>query len=346
MREELTQARAWIRAGEAVALARVTEVIGSAPRPIGSAMVIGASGQFLGSVSGGCVEGSVIQSAEEVLRTGQATTLRFSGDADPLTEIVLGCGGSEAVFVERIDQGGDLSPVFAALLDQCSIDDTVTLLTVLQSEPAHWLLDESGAVIAADVVRDPDLAAGGSGAAFAHDFQAPIRLVIVGADAVGQAVAQLGQFLGWPVTVVDPRAAWLSPLRFPLATRIVRWPDEALPELPLDSRTALVVLSHDPKIDEPALQVALRSGAGYIGALGSRRAHIDRMQRLRDAGLSDQELARLHAPVGLDLGGREPAEMALSVIAEIVASRHGRHGGQLKAATGPIHGLVAANATA
>ncbi len=340
MREELTQARAWIRAGEAVALARVTEVIGSAPRPIGSAMVIGATGQFLGSVSGGCVEGSVMQSAEEVLRTGRATTLRFSGDADPLTEIVLGCGGSEAVFVERIDQAGDLSPVFAALLDQCSIDDTVTLLTTLHATPAHWLLNEHGAVIATDVDRDPDLTT------FAHEFQAPIRLIIVGADAVGQAVAQLGQFLGWPVTVVDPRAAWLSPLRFPFATRIVRWPDEALPELPLDSRTALVVLSHDPKIDEPALQVALRSGAGYIGALGSRRAHIDRMQRLRDAGLSEQELARLHAPVGLDLGGREPTEMALSVIAEIVASRHGRHGGQLKVATGPIHGLVAASATA
>lgn len=339
MREELLQAREWSRAGEAVALARVVEVIGSAPRPLGSALVMGASGAFLGSVSGGCVEGSVMQTAEEVLRDGRAVLLHFSGDADPLTEIVLGCGGSESVFIERIDRDGDLSPAFVAFLDRFSLDDNGTLLTSLTPQPAHWLLDEQGALVAADTERDPDPEA------FIHAFRAPVRLVIVGGDAVGQAVAQLGTLFGWPVTVVDPRGAWLTPMRFPNVTRIVRWPDEALRDLTLNARTAVIVLTHDPKIDEPALQVALRSQAGYVGAIGSRRAQADRMERLLAAGLTPEELTRLHAPVGLDLGGREPAEMALSIIGEIIAERHGRRGGMLRTAAGPIHGAVAAAGT-
>lgn len=332
MHDELTTARAWIRAGEGVALARVIAVEGSAPRPVGSAMVISSQHHFAGSVSGGCVEGAVIQTAEQVLKDGKAITLNFSGDADPLTEVVLGCGGEATIFIERLDRDGELSPVFTALVESLARDDGGALLTRCEAAPTHWLLDASGAVLTADteVAPDPE--------AFVHEFIAPVRLVIVGADAVGQAVAQQAHLLGWPVTVIDPRRAWLSPMRFPqVARRIVRWPTEALPELRMDERFAVVVLTHDPKIDEPALLLALRSDAGYVGALGSRTATANRAERLLTAGLTQAELDRLHSPVGLNLGGRTPAEMALSIIAEIVAVHYGRSGGMLRTASGPIH---------
>ena len=271
MREELLQARQWVQAGERVALARVIAVEGSAPRPVGAAMVISSASRFAGSVSGGCVEGAVIQAAEQVIADGRAISLHFSGDADPLTEIVLGCGGNADIFIERLDQDGDLSPVFTAFVDMLQPDGGGMLLTRCDTTPAHWLLAEDGTLL----VRDTDAAPNAD--AFVHAFAAPVRLIIVGADAVGQAVAQQAHALRWPVTVIDPRAAWLTPQRFPDVTaRHSRWPDDALPEIAMDERTAIVVLTHDPKIDEPALLVALRSPAGYVGALGSRRARYER----------------------------------------------------------------------
>jgi xanthine dehydrogenase accessory factor len=331
MREELAAAQQWIREGKRVVLARVTRVVGSAPRPIGSAMVSSSGNQFLGSVSGGCVEGAIIQSSESVLRDGKAIMLDFSGDGDPLTEVVLGCGGEASIFLERLDKDGALSPVYTAFLERFSPDDDGWLMTRCDATPAHWLIDAQGAVIAADADVAPDPTA------FAQRIIAPVKLVIVGADAVGQAVAEYAHLLGWPVTVVDPRGAWLSPMRFPHAKRVMLWPDKALPTMTLNERTALVVLSHDPKIDEAALKVALRSNAGYIGALGSRRAHAERITRLQASGVTAQDLEKLQAPVGLDLGGRSPAEMALSIVAEIVALHNRRKGGQLRLASGPIH---------
>lgn len=335
MREELMLARQWIHDGERVALARVVAVEGSAPRPVGAAMVISSASRFSGSVSGGCVEGEVIQTAQRVIAERQAVLLHFSGDADPLTEIVLGCGGNADIFIERLDRDGDLAPVFAAFLDVLTADDGGTLLTRCDPHPAHWLFAPDGTLLASDTDAAPDPAA------FAHSFTAPVRLIIVGADAVGQAVARQARALRWPVTVIDPRSAWLTPQRFPDVTaRLIRWPDEALPEIAIDQRTAIVVLTHDPKIDEPALLVALRSPAGYVGALGSHRASADRRRRLLNAGLTPEQLDRLHSPIGLNLGGRTPEEMALSIVAEIVAERNHRPGGKLRAATGPIHNLT------
>ena len=338
MHDELTRARTWILAGERVALARVIAVEGSAPRPVGAAMVISNVQHFAGSVSGGCVEGAVIQSAEQVIKDGRAITLHFSGDADPLTEIVLGCGGAADIFIERIDRDGDLLPVYAAFVEKFARDDGGRLITQCDAASIHWLLDADGKVLAADTDVAPDATA------FVHEFIAPVRLVIVGADAVGQAVAQQAHLLGWPVTVIDPRGAWLTAQRFPqVATpmRITRWPHEVLPEMQIDERFAVVVLTHDPKIDEPALLVALRSRAGYVGALGSRTATADRARRLLAAGLTQGELDCLHSPIGLNLGGRDPAEMALSIIAEIVAVHYHRSGGMLRAASGPIHDIAA-----
>ena len=334
MRDALTTAREWIRAGEQVALARVIAVQGSAPRPLGAAMIISSAQQFAGSVSGGCVEGAVIQAAEGVISNGLAVTLHFRGDADPLTEIVLGCGGEATIFIERLDCADDLHPVFTAVLDTLARADDGTLVTNCATTPTHWLFDAQGNMVAADTDTLPDATS------FAQAFAAPMRLVLVGADAVGQAVAQQAHLLGWSVTVIDPRGAWLSPSRFPhVAQRLIRWPQEVLPEMRLDQRCAVVVLTHDPKIDEPALVAALRSEAGYVGALGSRRASAERVQRLLAAGLTSTEIDRLHSPIGLDLGSDNPAEMALSMVAEIVAVRHHRMGGMLRRASGPIHEL-------
>lgn len=341
MRHELAQGAAWARQGEQIALARVIAAEGSAPRPIGAALVISASGDFLGSVSGGCVEGAVIAAAATVARTGVAQTLHFRGDADPLTEIALGCGGTATIFIERISLYGEhvegsLAPVFTSLLCLLEEDAAGSLVTALGPHPQHWLLDSAGRMIAGTEAvmasADVDL--------FTQPFAGRPRLVVVGADAVGQAVAKLAASLDWRVQVIDPRAGWLTPHRFPLAERRIAWPDEALTALDLDKDVAVVVLSHDPKIDEPALLIALRSPAGYVGALGSRTANSARLTRLRAGGLTAAEVARLHAPVGLDLGGHTPEEMALSIIAEIVAARNGRPGGKLRQGAGPIHALA------
>ncbi len=331
MREIVTAAREWARSGQPVALARVVAARGSAPRSVGSALALSGDRRLSGSVSGGCVEGAVIQATEGVLAGGPAVTLSFSGNADPLTEIALGCGGEVTIFVERADRDGDLAPIWSGLLASLDAGDECALITDLTPTPSHWLYDASGALLCSDSDRQP------AADAFRQAFLAPLGLIIVGADAVGQAVADFAAMLGWRVTMIDPRAAWLNALRFPRVERVVRWPDEALQARMLDARTAVVVLSHDPKIDEPALLVALRSGAGYVGALGSRTAHATRRARLLASGLTPDEIARLRAPVGLDLGGNTSHEMALSIVAEIVASRHGHAGGALSASVGPIH---------
>ena len=337
MHEELSIAATWCHDGAHVALARVIATVGSAPRPIGSALVVSDGGLFMGSVSGGCVEGAVIAAAEDVLATGVAQTLHFAGDADPLTEIALGCGGEVTIFVERIDCDGALSLLFAVLLAWLVAGDACTLVTECGASPAHWLYALDGELLSTDAAYEPGPAAS------TQRFGAPLHLVIVGADAVGQAVAQAAALLNWRVTVIDPRAAWLNPPRFPHATRDARWPDEALRSMTLDDRTAIVVLTHDPKFDEPALLVALLSGASYVGALGSRTANRERLARLQAVGLTENNLARLHAPIGLDLGGRTAPEIALSIVAEIIATRNGRDGGPLSAASGPIHTQSTAN---
>jgi xanthine dehydrogenase accessory factor len=333
MREVLRQAREWCALGQPVALARVIAAEGSAPRPVGSALAAAGDGRFAGSVSGGCVEGEVMMTAQDVLAGGAAQTLHFRGDADPLTEVALGCGGTATIFVERITQSGALLPAFDRLLDRLEADAPATLVTKLEPQPEHWLLDNDGHVLVG--VGGPATA----GAIYAQSFASRPRLVVVGADAVGQAVTSLAAQLGWRVTVIDPRGGWLTPARFPQAQRMVAFPDEALAQMVMDERTALVVLSHDPKIDEPALVVALRSPAGYIGALGSRTAQAARRERLRALGFAEADLARLHAPVGLDLGGHSPEEVALSIVAEIVAARNGRAGGALRQGAGPIHDI-------
>jgi xanthine dehydrogenase accessory factor len=335
MRDLLLAARALARDGHALALAHVVAVRGSAPRLVGFAMLIASDGSFTGSVSGGCVEGIVIQEAASVLAGGPALTLDFSGDADPLTEITLGCGGSETIAIERIDAQNDLAAIWLELLAQLDRDAACTLATQISPTPAHWLFDERGTLLASDT--DSDL----SPDAYIQHFASAARLAIVGADAIAQAVAGHALLLGWRVTVIDPRAAWLTPQRFVGVARVVEWPDRALRAMPLDEQCAVVVLTHDPKLDEPALIAALRSRAGYIGALGSRTSQAERRIRLLAAGLSPDDLARLHAPVGLDLGGATPHEIALSILAEIVASRNGRAGGPLRQGMGPIHAIPA-----
>ncbi|HEX9068191.1 MAG TPA: XdhC family protein [Ktedonobacterales bacterium] len=335
MRDLLVKAGSWWReAGGALALARVVAVRGSSPRPLGAAMLIGSDGRFTGSVSGGCVEGEVIRVAGEVLADGTARLLRVTGDADPLTDIALGCGGDETIFIEPLTGADGLLPVFQALLVVLADDAPATLLTSLTTRPWHRVLDADGAV----AYEEPAAVEGGE--IFTHVFPTRPHLVIVGADAIGQAVQAQAITLGWRTTVIDPRPAWLTPARF-AETRIVAFPGEALAQLTLTAETAIAVLSHDPKLDEPALIAALASPASYIGALGSRTAHAARVERLRASGLSSEDIERIYAPIGLDLGGHTPQEIALSILAEIVAARNGRGGQALRTGTGSIHAVSA-----
>jgi xanthine dehydrogenase accessory factor len=325
----------WQKSGQPIALARVIATRGSSPRPIGSSMIISADCRFAGSVSGGCVDGEVIRIASEVISQQKACLTHFRGDADPLTEISLDCEGDETIFIEPLTDDAGLLPAFASLLKYLEGNTPCTFITHCKDAPTHWILDSKREFVYGNADPLPDFSL------FVQEFAAQQKLIIIGADAIGQAVADFAKQIGWHVTVIDPRAAWLTLSRFPYVDRIIDFPDTALSRIALTPTTAIVVLSHDPKIDEPALQIALNSNAYYIGALGSRKAHAIRQRRLHATGLDDKKIARLYAPIGLDLGGYTPQEVAISIIAEILAVRNHRPGASLREGVGAIHSEIA-----
>ena len=322
--------------GERVALATVVATRRSAPRPVGAKLAVSEAGDIVGSVSGGCVEPDVYEHAREVIRTGKPQ-LRSYGITDELAATVgLPCGGEIDVFIERVETGAPLSaPVGAALL------------VTIEGERA-------GERRLADPGFEPDvddlLRAGRSGLVeledervFCQVFAPAPRLVVVGAVDLAEELCRAAGALGWRTIVVDPRARFATRERLPSAEEIlVAWPEEALARLAPDPATAVVVVSHDDKIDVPALQAALAGDAFYVGALGSRRSQARRRDLLLDAGVGEESLERLSGPAGLDLGADAPAEVALSILAEIVAARNGRNGGRLTAVSGRIHAASAA----
>ncbi len=348
MRDVFPDLDRWTRRGEVVALATVVEVWGSAPRPVGAKMGIAAGGELTGSVSGGCVEGAVVEEARQVLAGGPPRLLRFGVTDEQAWSVGLSCGGKIAVFVERLDPAllAALAPAFAG-------GRPLAVATAIGGPAVggHLVLDATGprgaepqaaelasplpAALAAEVAavapalltaQRNELRELGPAAepVLIEVLAPPPRLVIVGAVHTAVALVELGRTLGYRTEVVDPRRAFASPERFARADAlVVDWPDAALPRLGLDESTAVVLLSHDLKIDLPALEVALRSPARYIGALGSQKTHAKRLAALAEAGFSPAEVARIQAPVGLPLGGRSPEEIALAVMAEIVALRYG-----------------------
>ena len=324
----LAQALAWLAAGRRVALATVVGTWGSSPRPIGSLLAAADDGAFAGSVSGGCIEGAVIQACGTAMRCGRPALLPFGIADDVARAAGLACGGTLEIFVEPVDDAAALRPLqddrpllrlvdlesgAATLLRGAGLHDTPGLEPRIRAAVDAALADGRSRRIAADG-RDLFLAV----------FAAPIRLIIVGAVHIAQVLGALAHTAGFRVLIVDPRDGFAAADRFPAVEMSRDWPDDALREAPPDARSAVVTLSHDPRLDDPALIAALRSPAFYIGALGSMRTHARRLQRLRGAGFTESALARIHGPVGLDLGGRTVPEIAVAILAEIIAVRHAR----------------------
>ncbi|MEJ2579380.1 MAG: XdhC family protein [Kineosporiaceae bacterium] len=370
MREVLPELLGWWRDGHPVGLATVVATWRSAPRPAGAAMLLGPGGDVVGSVSGGCVEGAVHELSEQVLATGTAVLHRYGVSDDDAFAAGLSCGGILDVFVERItpqtfpelgavaDDAREGRPVAVGTVIAHPEPDRVGRRLVIRPGTVTGTLGDPGAETA--IVEDVRglLATGesrtleygprgeraGTGMRVFVSVLAPRpRMIVFGAIDFAAAVARIGSFLGYRVTVCDARAVFATRSRFAEADEVVvDWPHRYLAAEAaagrVDGRTALVVLTHDPKFDVPLLQVALRlPEVGYLGAMGSRRTHEDRTRRLREGGVSEVELARLSSPIGLDLGARTPEETAVSIAAEIIALRWGRAAQRLTGSGGPIH---------
>ncbi|HUO55465.1 MAG TPA: XdhC family protein [Rhodoblastus sp.] len=312
----------WRRQGRGVALATVVSTWGSSPRGIGSRLAVDEDGQFIGSVSGGCVEAEILASAEDVIADGRPVLREFGVGDDKAWSVGLACGGAIKIFIERLE---DLD-LLQGLIDDAGAGREAQTLVVLETGArAHF--DRAVQAIGDDLTRQALLAAARqgrdrlvdtpAGLFFLEHWRPPLRLLIVGAVHVAQALAPIATATGYDVTLIDPRAAFADPRRFPSAKLVNAWPDDVLPNLRLDARTALVVLSHEPRIDDPALIAALNSPAFYIGALGSRATAEKRRTRLRGLGFDDVALARVHGPVGLAIGAATPAEIAIAIAAEL-----------------------------
>ncbi|MDO6480290.1 XdhC family protein [Shimia thalassica] len=301
----------WHTAGRGAVLATVVQTWGSAPRRIGAQMVVSGDGQIEGSVSGGCVEGAVMVEALEALEEGKARLLEFGVSDGDAFAVGLACGGTIKVLVEPIGKVLD-----AAVLGQ---------LVQARSErrPVAYVCDISsgGGTLVTEGYEDRfrmDRSGLEEDGSFVAIHNPPLRVVIVGAVHIAQAFVPMARIAGFDPILVDPRSAFGSEARFPGEEILEDWPDEAMERIGLDTRTALVLLTHDPKLDDPALHIALASGTFYIGALGSKRTHASRVARLTDAGFSADQIARIHGPVGLDIGASNPAEIAVSILSQML----------------------------
>ena len=298
----IAAARDW--AGSPIALATVISTWGSAPRPRGSHLLIHADGRFEGSVSGGCVEADIMAVAAEVI-AGAGFQRRRYGVADAAAwEVGLPCGGEIEVIVQPVVSDGFDPALFDAIAAARAEGRALEIVTDLATGRSSL---------------DP-----APGDTFVNRYEPPRRLLIVGAVQIAQVLAGLAREMGIATVVIDPRGRFLTPERFPGVTLDDRWPDEAVAAFRPDAATAVVTLSHDPKIDDPALIAALRAEAGYVAALGSRRSHAARRERLAAAGLTTQQVDRVEGPAGIDIGAIGPAEIALSIAAGMVRALHDR----------------------
>ena len=323
MRELAETIERWRARGDRVALATVVATRRSAPRPVGSKLIVSERGELLGSVSGGCVESDVAVTAAEVIAEGTPRLLTYGIDDEQAWSVGLPCGGEIDVFVERFE--GELPD---------SAEPAVAL-TVLTGERAgeHRLL------LGDEVEPGPSRVLELDGeTVFAEVLGPPPRLIVVGGIDTAEELCRSAKALGWRTAVADPRPGLVTRERLPSPDElVVAWPAEALEQLAPGADTAVVVLTHEERLDVPALVSALASEAFYVGAIGSRRTQGKRRERLLEAGVGEEELERLAGPAGLDLGGHSPAETALSILAEVLAVRAGRSGGRLVERSGPIH---------
>lgn len=311
MREILSELNEWTQAGEQIALATVIETWGSSPRPLGSKMAVTRSGKMAGSVSNGCIEGAVFEEAQKVLKSGDAKIAAFGVADETAFEVGLACGGHIEVFVQP------LTDTHRKLIDMLSRNEPATLRTNLLDGSAE-LVGGTG--------RGSELARR-DGDVFVEPFRRLPHMVIVGAIHIAIPLHRLAKLMGYRVTVIDARAKFASRERFPEADEIlVAWPDEAMSKITVDNSTYVVILTHDPKFDLPALRSVLGKEAGYIGAIGSRKTNQNRFDALRREGFTEEQLSRVHGPIGLDLGSRGAEETALGILAEVTAVRFGGTG--------------------
>ncbi len=365
MRDILEPITKWWTSGETFGLATVVRTFSSAPREPGAAMAVSAAGEVVGSVSGGCVEGAVYELANDVIATGEPVLKRYGISDDDAFAVGLTCGGIIDIFVEPASR--ERFAELAEIADAVRHGVPVAVATVIEgpgiagARRIIWADETAAGTLGAgdrlDQAVDDDargmLAQGLTAvrrygpegerrrdelAVFVQSFAPAPRLLVFGAIDFAAAVARAGKFLGYRVTVCDARPVFATKSRFPDADEVITdWPHRYLAGIETDERTVICVLTHDPKFDVPLLEVALRRPAAYIGAMGSRRTHDDRLARLREAGLSDDELSRLRSPIGLDLGARTPEETAIAIAAELIQLRWGGSGQPLTATTGRIH---------
>jgi xanthine dehydrogenase accessory factor len=372
VRDILSRITKWWEAGETFGLATVVRTYRSAPRDPGAALAVSSSAdhEVIGSVSGGCVEGAVYELSLDVCQTGRPVLQTYGVSDDDAFAVGLTCGGIIDIFVERVDK--DSFPALGDIAAAVDRGEPVAVATViagpgqLGARRVIWTGDDGwragasgtlGSGPRLDAAVDDDvrgmLAQGLTGirrygsqgerrgdelSVFVNSFAPAPRMLVFGAIDFAAAVARVGKFLGYRVTVCDARKVFATTSRFPDADEVVvDWPHRFLAATDVDARTVICVLTHDPKFDVPLLEVALRTPAGYIGAMGSRRTHDDRLARLREVGLSEGELSRLRSPIGLDLGARTPEETAVSIAAELIQLRWGGTGQPLTATEGRIH---------
>jgi xanthine dehydrogenase accessory factor len=363
MRDVIDELERLCADGGAFGLATVVRTWQSAPRPAGASMAVSSGGEAVGSVSGGCVEGAVYELAQEVIESGRPVLQRYGVTDDDAFAVGLTCGGILDIFVERVST--QTWPELHEVVEAVRRREPVAVATVvagpgqLGAKRTVWPHRAAGSLgserldhAVADDVRGM-LEAGRTGflhygadgerrgdelAVFVQSYAPPPQMLVFGAIDFAAAVARVGRFLGYHVIVCDARPVFATTKRFPEADEVVvEWPHKFLARTQVDSRTMICVLTHDPKFDVPLLEAALRTPAAYIGAMGSRRTHEDRIARLREAGLTEAELARLSSPIGLDIGARTPEETAVSIAAEIVSAHWGGSGRRLTGADGPIH---------
>jgi xanthine dehydrogenase accessory factor len=355
--------REWIAAGRRMAMATLIATEGSAPLEAGATMLIDDSGAVEGSVTGGCVEGALAQEADEVLAGGAPRVRTYGISDEAAADVGLMCGGTVHVLVDEPDAealevvdevlAAAIEGRPAALATLCDGPGTGSRMGIVGDEVrgslrGPQLLDRTVGREMRGMLEQGMTSLrryGSDGAAMGAElrvhvrsFAEPPEMVIFGAIDFSAATAQVARQLGYRVTIVDARKPFLSSRRFSdVADVVVDWPDSYLAGRELGARDVLLVFTHDPKFDEPALVGALRSGAGYVGALGSRRTQRERAERLREAGLSEEEIDRIAAPSGLDIGARTPAETAVSILAEVIAKQNARSGDSLSDTEGPIH---------
>ena len=325
--DALRAARGWLLRDGHVALATVVDTWGSAPVPVGGQMAIAADGSFQGSVSGGCIEGEIITEAGEVLAAKAPVTMAFGVADETAWSVGLPCGGKVRVFIERLDRdSGGLE-----FLDRAIGATTARTGLVIRTRLAdgqRQVFERGEQDVPADIVArfrtgKSAVESTGTGEHFVQALVPPARVLIIGATHIAQLATQIAKLIGYEVLIVDPRTAFASADRFPDVTVHAEWPQDVIPRLGLDPFTAVVVLAHVAHIDDEALKLALRSDCLYVGALGSSRNHAKRTERLIEAGFSVAEIARIKCPIGLDIGAQTPAEIAVSVMAEVIGAVRG-----------------------